>query len=138
VPDELTSTVPVALDEVDPDDPAFSKPEGPVPRLPTPAALTRPLLAFQEEGLGWMVANEASPVQGGILADEMGMGRGLASLPCVSPYDIRGSSTPGGVRLFTMTILADINRTVFQLLNNVSGEKCHQPYVRARRYRPSR
>jgi len=77
---ELSSKVPVALDEVDPDDPAFSKPEGPVLRLPTPLALTRPLLNFQEEGLGWMVANEASPVCGGILADEMGMGKTIQTI----------------------------------------------------------
>ena len=56
--DEVTSKTAVALEEVDPNDPAFTKPEGPVPRLPTPPALTRPLLSFQEEGLGWMVANE--------------------------------------------------------------------------------
>ena len=28
-----------------------------------PAALSRPLLSFQEEGLGWLVANEAGPIK---------------------------------------------------------------------------
>ena len=77
---ELTSKTAVALEEVDPNDLAFSKPEGPVPRLPAPEGLTRPLLAFQEEGLGWMVANETGPVQGGILADEMGMGKTIQTI----------------------------------------------------------
>ena len=63
--DTLCSDTAVALEEIDPNDPAFAKPEGPVPRLPPPAALTRPLLPFQEEGLGWMVANEASELKAG-------------------------------------------------------------------------
>ena len=45
-----------------------------------PAALSRPLLSFQEEGLGWLVANEAGPIKGGILADEMGMGKTIQTI----------------------------------------------------------
>ena len=78
--DELTSEEAVQLEEIDPDDPAHCKPAGPIPRLPTPAALSRPLLSFQEEGLGWMVANEAGPLKGGILADEMGMGKTIQTI----------------------------------------------------------
>ena len=41
--DQLTSDKGVELEEVDPNDPAFTKREEPVPELPAPAALTRPL-----------------------------------------------------------------------------------------------
>ena len=78
--DELTSKEAVKLEEIDPDDPAHCKPADPIPRLPTPAALSRPLLSFQEEGLGWLVANEAGPIKGGILADEMGMGKTIQTI----------------------------------------------------------
>ena len=46
----------------------------PVPVDP-PAALKAALLPFQREGLAWMLAQEAGPLGGGILADEMGMGK---------------------------------------------------------------
>ena len=59
--DELTSKDAVQLDPIDPNDPSFSKRDDskPAPRLDAPRQLTRPLLGFQQEGLGWMVANEA-------------------------------------------------------------------------------
>ncbi len=80
--DELTSKVAVQLDTIDPDDPSFSKRDDsePAPRLDAPRQLTRPLLGFQQEGLGWMVANEAGAVNGGILADEMGMGKTIQTI----------------------------------------------------------
>lgn len=37
--------------------------------------LLMPLLPYQKEGLGWMVNQEHNDVHGGILADEMGMGK---------------------------------------------------------------
>lgn len=37
--------------------------------------LLMPLLPYQKEGLGWMVNQEQNEVHGGILADEMGMGK---------------------------------------------------------------
>ena len=37
--------------------------------------LLMPLLPYQKEGLGWMSSQEHSDVHGGILADEMGMGK---------------------------------------------------------------
>ena len=33
-----------------------------------------PLLPFQKQFLGWALKQEAGPLRGGILADEMGMG----------------------------------------------------------------
>lgn len=80
--DELTSKDAVQLDTIDPNDPSFSKRDDskPAPRLDAPRQLTRPLLGFQQEGLGWMVANEAGAVNGGILADEMGMGKTIQTI----------------------------------------------------------
>jgi len=46
-----------------------------------PRALTRELLRFQAEGLSWMCDNEASDIRGGILADEMGMGK---TIQCIA------------------------------------------------------
>ena len=37
--------------------------------------LLMPLLPYQKEGLGWMMHQERSDTRGGILADEMGMGK---------------------------------------------------------------
>ena len=39
-----------------------------------------PLLPFQKESLGWMQKQEASDVRGGILADEMGMGKTIQAI----------------------------------------------------------
>jgi DNA repair protein RAD16 len=39
------------------------------------ASLLMPLLPYQKEGLGWMVHQEHCETHGGILADEMGMGK---------------------------------------------------------------
>jgi SNF2 family DNA or RNA helicase len=36
--------------------------------------LLMPLLPFQKQFLGWALKQEAGPLRGGILADEMGMG----------------------------------------------------------------
>jgi len=46
-----------------------------------PRGLTRELLGFQAEGLRWMCDNEESDVRGGILADEMGMGK---TIQCIA------------------------------------------------------
>lgn len=49
--------------------------------------LLMPLLPYQKEGLGWMVSQEQNEVHGGILADEMGMGKirihSLAPKDCI-------------------------------------------------------
>ncbi|WFD31380.1 DNA repair protein rad16 [Malassezia sp. CBS 17886] len=49
--------------------------EGPAPRAAQPAGITIQLLPFQLEGLHWLQAQERSIWRGGLLADEMGMGK---------------------------------------------------------------
>ncbi|OQR93562.1 DNA repair protein [Thraustotheca clavata] len=45
--------------------------------------LTATLLPYQQEGLAWMVNQEASTYRGGILADEMGMGKTIQAVSCM-------------------------------------------------------
>ncbi|KAK9465223.1 SNF2 family N-terminal domain-containing protein [Lipomyces arxii] len=45
-----------------------------------PAELTVTLLPFQREGLHWLIAQEASKYKGGMLADEMGMGKTIQTI----------------------------------------------------------
>ncbi|KAF2292223.1 hypothetical protein GH714_017476 [Hevea brasiliensis] len=46
-----------------------------------PAELIMPLLRYQKEWLAWALKQEESETKGGILADEMGMGRPFKQLP---------------------------------------------------------
>ena len=57
-------------------------------RLPTPAAMVTRLLPFQEEGLAWMQAREASTTRGGVLADEMGMGKTIQTIALLMTHRI--------------------------------------------------
>jgi DNA repair protein RAD16 len=42
-----------------------------------------PLLPYQKEGLGWMSNQESSDMHGGILADEMGMGKTIQAIALI-------------------------------------------------------
>lgn len=49
----------------------------------TPSALTMPLLRYQKEWLAWALKQEDSSIKGGILADEMGMGKTIQAIALV-------------------------------------------------------
>ena len=52
----------------------------PMPEMEQPSEIVMPLLPYQRQFLAWAVSQERSSVQGGILADEMGMGKTLQVL----------------------------------------------------------
>jgi len=53
-----------------------------IPVVPVPKAITQPMLPFQKEGLSWMCRQEVAhpDVCGGVLADEMGMGKTIQAI----------------------------------------------------------
>lgn len=55
-----------------------------------PPELLMDLLPFQKEFLAWAVAHEQSEIRGGILADEMGMGKTI-QVCCVFFFFFRNS-----------------------------------------------
>lgn len=69
------------LATIDPNDEDFfyDVPARPGP-LPTPPEMTQELLPFQKLGLGFMMGQEEGVYKGGILADEMGMGKTIQTI----------------------------------------------------------
>ena len=49
-------------------------------RLRTAERFSETFTAVPEEGLAWMMGNEKTAVKGGILADEMGMGKTIQAV----------------------------------------------------------
>jgi DNA repair protein RAD5 len=94
-----------------PDLPSFSKPEGPLrvdpqpqytaqpvqslvnkilqspkelkDELDTPKDLKVPLFRYQKQALAWMTKRESSEPAGGIVADQMGLGKTIEMLSCI-------------------------------------------------------
>jgi DNA repair protein RAD16 len=52
-------------------------------RAAQPAAITRKLKPFQLEGLNWMIRQEKSQWNGGLLGDEMGMGKTIQAVSLI-------------------------------------------------------
>mmetsp|Transcript_9849 Transcript_9849/g.24246 ORF Transcript_9849/g.24246 Transcript_9849/m.24246 type:complete len:1443 (-) Transcript_9849:103-4431(-) len=83
VKEEVVKTdVPEHLKELDPADPKFLNKKQLKP-APQPPQIKLPMLPYQREGLGWMIAQEKSSSKGGILADEMGMGKTLQMIALI-------------------------------------------------------
>ena len=73
----MSKDVPEAQQELRPED---IKDTRTFEEAPEPTKLVQRLLPFQREGLGWMLKQEESKVRGGILADEMGMGKTIQTI----------------------------------------------------------
>ncbi|OMH83638.1 DNA repair protein RAD16 [Zancudomyces culisetae] len=58
-----------------------------------PKDIVMQLLPFQLEGLDWMTKQEQSPVKGGVLADEMGMGKTIQTVSLLSTTRQDGQPT---------------------------------------------
>lgn len=58
------------------------KNDPPLTPLPTaqPAGISRTLKTFQLEGLNWMTRQEQTKYKGGLLGDEMGMGKTIQAV----------------------------------------------------------
>jgi DNA repair protein RAD16 len=70
-------------DELDAEELVQTAFEGVIRR--TPKGLVASLLPFQQEGVSWMYNQEVNEnsFKGGILADEMGMGKTLQTIACI-------------------------------------------------------
>ena len=77
----LNATGPPAhLRPVDPDEEIIKEGKKWTTQREPPDNLLAPMLPYQKEGLGWLCKQEDSDMRGGILADEMGMGKTLQVL----------------------------------------------------------
>ena len=52
-------------------------------QAPQPKDITRSLKPFQLEGLNWMIKQEKTPFNGGLLGDEMGMGKTIQAVSLI-------------------------------------------------------
>lgn len=94
--DEITKEEDPDLVTINPEDEAFFFGERPLPpKAETPAALMQPLLPFQQYGVGWMLAQEAGSIKGGILADEMGMGKTIQTIAMLLASKAQQKDTVG-------------------------------------------
>ena len=60
---------------------------------PQPTGISRKLKPFQLEGLDWMIKQEKSPWKGGLLGDEMGMGKTIQAVSLImSDYPAKAPS----------------------------------------------
>jgi len=73
---------PVVDESLNPENPDFVK-HTVKAKAETPARMTTKLLPFQQEGLRWLLDQEMSEIGGGLLCDEMGMGKTIQTLSLI-------------------------------------------------------
>ncbi|KAF4548149.1 SNF2 family N-terminal domain-containing protein 5 [Elsinoe fawcettii] len=62
-------------------------------QAPQPTSINRTLKSFQREGLDWMIRQEKSHYRGGLLGDEMGMGKTIQAVSLImSDYPVKQPS----------------------------------------------
>jgi DNA repair protein RAD16 len=62
-------------------------------QAPQPTAITRTLKSFQLEGLDWMMKQEKTHYKGGLLGDEMGMGKTIQAVSLImSDFPVKAPS----------------------------------------------
>jgi len=94
--DALRRTSPPIADEtLNPENADFLGKHKDLIRMPAPSVMTVSLLPFQEEGLHWLVQQEEhNPVGGGMLCDQMGMGKTMQTLALIAERKSRGLKGP--------------------------------------------
>ncbi|CAH7674033.1 adenosinetriphosphatase [Phakopsora pachyrhizi] len=70
-----------------------------------PDGLSLTLLPFQLEGLDWMKKQEAGPWAGGVLADEMGMGKTIQTIALILSDRVKGENKQSLVIAPTVAIM---------------------------------
>jgi DNA repair protein RAD16 len=83
-PDWFKKPPPSKLPDYEPDSSSDEEDEAAAkPEAAQPAGLALALLPFQRESLRWMRRQERSAYRGGILADEMGMGKTIQAIALI-------------------------------------------------------
>lgn len=98
---EVTSTtIPEHMKPIDPNDASFTV-SAVHPEAEQPPNMRLALLPFQREGYGWMLMQERSAMRGGILADQMGMGKTIQTIALLvaqktgfAPPALKGVAVP--------------------------------------------
>jgi DNA repair protein RAD16 len=79
-----------AEEEEDNIDEGYVVPERSLRKAAQPTGLTLELLPYQREFLGWALGQEKGAISGGILADEMGMGKTIQAISLIIAHRYEG------------------------------------------------
>ena len=91
-----------------------------IEKLKPPTQLTVTLLPYQIEGFSWMVFKEASMDRGGILGDEMGMGKTLQTLcAIVADKNKMNTSSSSSVKKPKTTLIVSPSSAMLQWADEI-------------------